>query len=239
MFRAPFIAIGLLLFATLATSPSRSDELKDLYFGEALYYAYQGEYFEALERLDSEVSQHFDVDEPQLDSLYYHMNAAEFSLGDFELRYRMHLRAGRAIKAVLEGAVEDTVRNDAAYRLARIHFQKNQLDEALQALDRIDGEVPVGIRDDIEFLRANVYLAQGRPEASVDVLKRLQNSKSYAGFAAYNLGIAYLQAGQQEAAREQLDKAGRIESDDPGELAIRDKANLVLGTMLLEGGQAQ
>jgi len=239
MFRAPFIAIGLLLFATLATSPSRSDELKDLYFGEALYYAYQGEYFEALERLDSEVSQHNDVDEPQLDSLYYHMKAAEFSLGDFELRYRMHHRAGRAIKAVLEGAVEDTVRNDAAYRLARIHFQKNQLDEALQALDRIDGEVPVAIRDDIEFLRANVYLAQGRPEASLDVLKRLQNSESYAGFAAYNLGIAYLQAGQQQAAREQLDKAGQIESDDPGELAIRDKANLVLGTMLLEGGQPQ
>ena len=50
------------------------------------------------------------VDEPELDSLYVHFDDAEFSLGDFELRYRMHHRAGRAIKAVLEGAVEETVR---------------------------------------------------------------------------------------------------------------------------------
>ena len=55
MNRAPFSVIGLLLFTCLATSPSRSDELKDLYFGEALYYAHQGYFFDALERLASEL----------------------------------------------------------------------------------------------------------------------------------------------------------------------------------------
>ena len=234
MDRAPFSVIGLLLFACLATSPSRSDELKDLYFGEALYYAHQGFFFEALERLDTEVRQHDELDEPELDTLYYHINDAEFSLGDFELRYRMHHRAGRAIKAVLEGAVDEVVRNDAAYRLARIHFQKNQMADAMRALERIDGKVPESIRDDIEFLRANIYLAQGRPADSVDVLKRLQGSDSFGAFAAYNLGIAYLQDGQQQAARNQLDRAGQIATNDPAELAIRDKSNLVLGTIFLE-----
>ncbi len=234
MGRAPLSVIGLLLFAWLATSPSRSDELKDLYFGEALYYAHQGYYFEALERLDTEVKQHNELDEPELDTLYYHINDAEFSLGDFELRYRMHHRAGRAIKAVLEGAVNEVVRNDAAYRLARIHFQKNQIADAMRALGRIDGKVPESIRDDIEFLRANIYLAQGRPAGSVGVLKRLQDSDSFGGFAAYNLGIAYLQDGQRQAALSQLDRAGQIATDDSAELAIRDKSNLVLATILLE-----
>jgi tetratricopeptide (TPR) repeat protein len=237
MFRAPFSGIGLLLCASLATSPVQSEELKDLYFGEALYYAHQGYYFEALERLDTEVAQHAGLDEPELDTLFYHIADAEFSLGDFELRYRMHHRAGRAIRAVLEGAVDEVVRNDAAYRLARIHFQKGQMDDALRALDRIDGKIPEGIRDDIEFLRANVYLAQEKPAESFEVLKRLQGSKNYGGFAAYNLGIAYLQDGQRERAIEQLDHAGKIDSDDPAELAIRDKANLVLGTILLEDSQ--
>jgi len=237
MARAPLLATGLLLSVCLATSPSRSDELKDLYFGEALYYAHQGQYFEALQRLDSEVKQHNQVDEPQLDTLYNYMNDAEFSLGDFELRYRMHLRAGRAIKAVLEGDVDEIVRNDAAYRLARIHFQKGQVADALRALQRIDGRVPAAIRDDIEFLRANIYLADGRPADAADVLKGLQDSKGFGGFAAYNLGIAWLQDGQRQAAREQLDRAGKIATDDPAELAIRDKANLVLGTLLLEDGQ--
>ncbi len=234
MRRAPITVLGLLLFASLATSPSQSEELKDLYFGEALYYAHQGLFFEALERLDTEVKQHDSLDEPELDALYYHIEDAEFSLGDFELRYRMHHRAGRAIKAVLESAVDEVVRNDAAYRLARIHFQKNQLPEALRALDRIEGKVPESIRDDIEFLRANVYLAEGRPEESLEILQRLQNSSSFGGFASYNLGIAYLQGGRRQEALEQLDRAGQIVTDDPAELAIRDKANLVHGTILLE-----
>ena len=236
MHRAPFATIGLFLFAYLATDVARSDELKDLYFGEALYYAHQGDYFGALERLDTEVQQHADVDERELDTLYHHIADAEFSLGDFELRYRMHHRAGRAIRAVLEGAVDADIRNDAAYRLARIHFQKGQMVEAMQALERIEGEAPAAIRDDVEFLRANVHLAEGRPIESLETLARLEGSTSYGGFASYNLGIAYLQDGQQSLALQQLDKAGRIVSEDEGELAIRDKSNLVLGTILLEEG---
>jgi tetratricopeptide (TPR) repeat protein len=221
----------------LTTSPVQGEPLKDLYFGESLYYAHQGLWFEALERMDTEVGQHADIDEPELDALYAHIDDAEFSLGDFELRYRMHHRAGRAIRAVLEGAVDEVVRNDAAYRLARIHFQKGQNEDAIRALDRIDGRIPQGIRDDIEFLRANVYLGEKRAADSVAVLESLLDSDNYGGFAAYNLGIAYLQQGHRQQALEQLDAAGQISTEDPAELAIRDKSNLVLGTILLEDGE--
>ena len=156
----------------LPASSAVGKDLKDPYFGEALYYAYQEHYFEALERLDTEIAQHYGVDEPQLDSLHYHIDQAEFSVGDFELHYRMHHRAGRAIKAVLEADVDEPVRNEAAFRLARIHFQKDRPQAALDALDGIRGEIPEGIRDDIEFLRANLYLATARPAEAVEVLRR-------------------------------------------------------------------
>src|SRR6059036_888580 len=142
--------LGLGLAAGLAARPAVCAELRDLYFGEALYHAYQGQFFDALQRLDTELAQYRDLDEPQLDTLHYHINDAEFSVGDFELNYRMHQRAGRAIKAVLEGAVDEAVRNEAAFRLARINFQKDQLDDALQALARIKGTVPEEIRGDVE-----------------------------------------------------------------------------------------
>jgi len=148
----------------------------------------------------------------------------------------MHYRAGRAIKRVLEGSVDDAVRNEAAFRLARIHFQKNQLDDALQALGRIRGTVPENIKDDVEFLRANIDMATGRPSDAVEVLSHLQNDKSLPGFVAYNLGIALLQAGRQQEAVEQLDKAGRLPADDRAGLAIRDKSNLVLGSLLFDSG---
>jgi len=228
--------IILSLALGLASLPAAGADLRDLYFGEALYHAYQGQYFDALQRLDTELAQYHDLDEPRFDTLHYHIDDAEFSVGDFELNYRMHHRAGRAIKAVLEGAVDEAVRNEAAFRLARIHFQKDQLEDALHALGRIRGTVPEEIRDEIEFLRANIYMATGRPDEAVEVLKRLQSDEGPDGFVAYNLGIALLQAGRSQEAIGQLDGAGQVTAGDPAGLAIRDKSNLVLGTILFESG---
>ena len=232
--RARARLVALAAAALLHAGAAAGDALKDLYFGEALYYAYQEQWFEALERLDAEIAQHYAVDEPQLDTLHQHIDHAEFSVGDFELYYRMHHRAGRAIRAVLEGDVEEPVRNEAAYRLARIHFQKDQPQDALRALDGIHGRIPEDIRDDIAFLRANVYLALGRPADATLVLRDLQGSDELLGFSAYNLGIALLQDGRHEEAVAQLDRAGQVRSSDPATLAIRDKSNLVLGTLLFE-----
>jgi hypothetical protein len=237
--RAPSRLLAFGLAAVLAAGSSSGSDLKDLYFGEALFQADQGHYFDALQRLDTELGQYHGLDEPQYDSLHFHIGAAEFDVGDFELNYRMHHRAGRAIRAVLEGNVAPAVRNEAAFRLARIHFQKDQPEDALQALQRIDGEVPEAIADEVEFLRANVYMALGRPADAVEVLSDLQRAQSLTGFAAYNLGIALLQDGRTPEAIEQLDRAGRVASGERGAEAIRDKANLILGTMLFESADYQ
>ena len=231
-------ALGLVaLSAAFSAQAVAGGDLRDLYFGEALYQANQGHYFEALERLDAELGQYREVDEPQRNPLHFHIGEAEFSVGDFELNYRMHHRAGRAIKAVLEGNVDEAVRNEAAYRLARIHFQKDQLDEALHALERISGRVPDKIADEVEFLRANIYLASQRPAEAANVLRRLQGAESLTGFAAYNLGVALLQDNRQQDAFAQLDKAGQIKALDPGTVAIRDKSNLILGDLLFEANE--
>jgi tetratricopeptide (TPR) repeat protein len=236
MTRAQHRLMGLGLALGLAARPVLGADLRDPYFGEALYHVYQGQYFDALQRLDTELSQYHGLDEPRLDTLHYHINDAEFAVGDLELDYRMHQRAGRAVKAVLEGAVDESVRNEAAFRLARIQFQKDQLDDAQQTLERIHGAVPEQIRNDVELLRANIDMATGKPGEAVKVLEQVRSDKDLAGFAAYNLGIALFQDGRGKEAIEQLDRAGRLPAGDSADLAIRDKSNLVLGTMLFESG---
>ena len=151
------------------------------------------------------------LDQPELDTLHYHINNAEFSVGDFELNYRMHHRAGRAIKAVLEGAVDEAVRNEAAFRLARIHFQKGQLDDALHALARIKGAVPEEIRGRrrVSAGEHSIWRQAGRARPS-RCSQQLRSDESLAGFVAYNLGIALLQDGRPQEAIEQLDKAGQL-----------------------------
>jgi tetratricopeptide (TPR) repeat protein len=212
------------------SAPSR---LRDLYFGEALYDAFQGDWFDAISRLDTELIQHYGVDEPERDTLHYHINQAKFDVGDFELAYRMHQRAGRAIKAVIEGNVEEPVRNEAIFRLARIYFQKDQSQNAQEAMDRIKGAVSEKISDDLAFLRSQILMANGRFSDAALILRNLQDSKSFEGFSTYNLGIALIKEGKEPEGRRYLDRAGQITSSDAVTLAIKDKSNLVLGEKLL------
>ena len=243
-----FVVLTTLLFAssTFAAEPavvppqqemastSAPRELKDLFYGEALYYAFQGEWFDSIARLDTELRQHHGLDEPQLDTLYPHIGQAEFAVGDFELAYRMHQRAGRAISAVIEGNVEDSVRNTAIYRLARLYFRQNQPVNALHAMERIEGTVPESISNDVEFLRGQILMANGRDEEAVPILKGLQGAKGYEGFASYNLGIALIRESKEQEGRQLLERNGQLDTDLPAGMAIRDKSNLVLGDKLLE-----
>ncbi|MFO7619891.1 MAG: hypothetical protein R6W81_01315 [Bacteroidales bacterium] len=231
-----FFALIILIFSQSSALADRtaSKELKDLYFGEALYYAFQEEWFDAIARLDTELMQHHGVDEPERDTLYEHINQAKFDVGDFELAYRMHQRAGRAITAVIEGNVEESVRNEAIFRLARIYFQKDQPVNAQYAVDRVSGTVPPEIRDDLGFLRAQILMANGRFSDAARILSELQDSKKLEGFTTYNLAIALIKDGKEMEGRTYLDRSGQINSNDELTLAIKDKANFILGSKFLE-----
>src|SRR5207302_5412066 len=71
---------------------------------------------------------------------------------------------------------------------------------------------------------------------AVKVLQQVYSGTGASGFVGYNLGIALFQDGHAREATEQLDKAGRLPAADAAGLAIRDKTNLVLGSMLFESG---
>lgn len=215
-------------------------ESRDLFLGEAFYYAEQGLYFDAIAHLDAELQQYYRVDDRNLDPLNIHAGIAEFSVGDFELSYRMHRKAGRAIRAVLEGDVSQDVKNDAAYRLARIYYEKGDKVNALHTIDRVVGKVPERIRNNERLLRAQIYMVNGRFTEAIEILESLENVSGYQGFASYNLGIALMIKGDNKKGALQLDKAGRIKVDDTdrASLAIRDKANMLLGNRLMKAEQA-
>jgi len=225
--------IGVSSTAAAKTATTAPEALKDLFFGEALYSAFQEEWFDAIARLDTELTLFHGLDEPNRDTLYHHINHAEFAVGDFELAYRMHQRAGRAITAVIEGNVAEEIRNEAIYRLARIYFQKAQPGNARFAIERIKGKLPTELQEEVAFLHAQILLANGRNGDAVKLLKKLQGVKRLQGFNTYNLGIALMRDGKAVDGFKYLDRTGQIDSGNELTLAIKDKANLVLGTKLM------
>lgn len=233
------LAALLLVSGTSLAGVTPSTELKDPFFGEAIYYALQQQHFDAISRLDTELTQYYGVDEPQLDSLNFHINQAEFSVGDFELGYRMYQRAGRAISAVIEGNVPAPVRNEAIYRLARMQYQTQDYVSALHAIERIQDELPDGMENDIDFLKGQIYLANGRFSDAENIFSGLEGKGKYNGFAAYNRGVSLFLQDVNDKGIAAMDRAGSVSGGDRETESIRDKANLVLGSRLLEKGEAQ
>ncbi|MDH5354346.1 MAG: hypothetical protein OEY09_07880 [Gammaproteobacteria bacterium] len=251
-----FIAAFLCSLSSYAASGLKGVELRDLYFGEVLFYAYQDKYFEALERLDSELIQYYRVDESNLDPLSLNLGQAEFSVGDIELQYRMDKRAGKAIQAVLGRGIDLATRNLAALDLARMYFRKNDAERALYALDLIHDEVdmtkypdksvedlrgvePENFKVDVLYLRALAYISTGQFSNAVDILDSLRNEASIKGYVLYNLGIALIQAQQELPGLEVLDELGRLETRDKALLALKDKVNLKIAYRLLDSANAE
>ena len=252
-----------LLFAFLcslsvhATSGLKDVELRDLYFGEILYYAYQDLHFDALSRLDAELSQYYELDESELDLFHKHLGHAEFSVGDIELQYRMNLRAGKAIQAVLDEGVDLATRNQAALALARLFYKKNDPQNTLYALqlireepeksrydskyslDVLRGKEPESFKTDVAYLRALASIDTGQFAEAASSLQLLRKEKNLQGFVLYNLGIALIQNGQEQQGLAVLDELSSLEFSENGLLALKDKTSLKLAYRHLDKGNAQ
>jgi hypothetical protein len=218
---------------------AKQDAVSDLYYGEALYYAFQEDYFHSIVRLDTELAQHYELDRPELDTLYQYKKTAEFSIGDLELHYRMHQRAGRAIQRVLDAEnVPEDLRSEAAYRLARIYYAKGDYVNAAHALNLAKAP-PKHLADEVVLLKAQIEMTQGNFERAVELLRPLRKSEQVRGYGPYNLGIALIQAGDFSKGSAQLTEVGTMGGDNRDMAALRDKANLTLGNYLLELGLPQ
>jgi len=243
--------------SVFAASGLKDVELRDLYFGEVLYYAYQDLHFDALAKLDAELSQYHNLDEPELDRFYTHAGQAEFSVGDIELQYRMNQRAGKAIQAVLGNGIDLATRNMAALQLARVFYKKNDPESTLYALDLIKedadksryeekysldvlrGKEPETFKTDVAYLRALANMEIGQFTTAADLLQSLRKEKSLEGYVLYNLGLALIQSGKEQEGVAVLDELGQLETSDNGLKAIKDKTNLKLAYRYMDAGNAR
>ncbi len=244
-------------FSVYAASGLKDVELRDLYFGEVLYYAYQDLHFDALARLDAELSQYYELDESALDPFHKHLSHAEFSVGDIELQYRMSQRAGKAIQAVLGDGVDLATRNQAALALARVFYKKNDPQSTLYALqlirkepeesrseskyslDVLRGKETESFKTDVAYLRALASIDTGQFTDAANSLQLLRKEKDLKGFVLYNLGIALIQSGQEQQGLAVLDELSDLELSENGLLALKDKTNLKLAYLYLDKGNAK
>lgn len=204
------------------SSIARPQTVRDLYYGDALFYFYQEDYFQSLVHLSAA---------SEFSRLPHHQNEAELLKGVLYLSLGQHIQAGYIFKTLLNDDVELTIRNRAWFYLAKIWYQRGYWGEAEQALRAIKGTLLDAHETERQLLLGEVLIQQHRYEVAISVLSSLQQNQidpeSFA-YAQFNLGVALMRHGDINAATVALDRVGTLVSSSDELLALRDKANLAL-----------
>jgi len=233
--------LALLAAASLACAtamaqdaqPSRDlpppTQLKDLDYGDVLFYFFQDDYFDSLVRL--EVDRDFQ-------RIPHHEAEAELLSGGLYLSLGLYAEAERIFTKLLAGPVPQGVADRAYFYLARIGYQRGYYGNAWGWLQRIRGPLPGKLEPEKRLLASNVLMAQGRYGEAIEQLNTWTENTTWANYARYNLGVALLRTNASAQGREFLGRVGTIEASSEEQMSLRDRANLALGFASIQAKDA-
>jgi len=231
----PIFLGGLLLALPLAAGAAKyvkpdpnglpPHDIKDLHYGDVLYYFYQDDYFDSITRL---------LAAQQLDRLPHTEGEAQLLLGGLYLSLGEHVEAGKIFDALLAGKTSEAVRNKAWFYLGKVWYQRGYLEESERALRQVSDKIQPRINAERYMLLAQLMLREGRYDDAIKALSSWRGAPDWTAYAQFNLGVALVRKGRVPEAIAYLNRVGRMETADEELLSLRDKANLALGFALLQ-----
>jgi hypothetical protein len=202
--------------------------VRDLHYGDVLFYLYQGDDFEAITRLTAY---------QQWNLIPHHEDEGQLLLGGLYLSLGMHNEAGERFQTLLTKDVPTGVRNRAWFYLAEVWYARGYLDKAEDALRRIQGKLSPELEAQKDHLFANVLMYQGKFDEAIRQLVMWKGSPSWSAYARFNLGVALVRQKRLPDADPFLTAVGTMFAETPEMLALRDRANLALGFAYLQADQ--
>lgn len=183
-------AAAVVVTATVPADARRHDpeklpetRIRDLHYGDVLFYFFQDDDFEAITRLTA--YQHWNY-------IPHHEAEGQLLLGGLYLSLGMHNEAGERFKTLLTDDVPTGVRNKAWFYLAQVWYARGYLDEAANALRKINGRMSAELEAEREHLFANVLLHQGHFDEAIRLLATSRGASIWSAYARFNLGVALI-----------------------------------------------
>jgi hypothetical protein len=235
----PLLLGGLLLALPAAAALAKNvkpdpdglppQDVKDLHYGDVLFYFYQDDYFDSITRL---------LAARQLDRLPHTQGEAELLLGGLYLSLGEHVEAGKIFEALLNQNTSEAVRNKAWFYLGKVWYQRGYLDESERALKQVSDKINPRIGAERYMLLAQLMMREERYDDAIAALSSWHGAPDWTAYAQFNLGIALVRKQRLADAIPYLDRVGRIETRSEELLSLKDKANLALGFALLQAQRA-
>lgn len=219
--------------------PIAWEQLEDPHVRAAQFDLFMGDPFAALTQLIADQKQ---------DRIKHHPSQVELALGGMYLEYGSHHKAAEIFQHLAESGQSQDIRDQAWYQLGRTQYQRGMDKEALQALERIQGELPVEAQQERLLLMATLLMKRQRYDEAIENLRQLgkqslvqqlSEKSVWATYGRFNLGVALYQQGKEEEGRQLLEEVGTMSAKSEEELALRDKANLTLAFNFLKKEQPE
>jgi tetratricopeptide (TPR) repeat protein len=204
-------------------------DVKDLHYGDVLFYFYQDDFFDSMTRL---------LAARQLQRLPNTQGEAELLLGGLYLSLGEHVEAGNIFERLLNSNTSEAVRNKAWFYLGKVWYQRGYLQESERALKQVSEKIQPRISAERYMLLAQLMLREDRYDDAIAALSAWHGPPDWTAYAQFNLGVALVRKGRLPDAIAHLDQVGRMETSSEELLALRDKANLALGFALLQAQRA-
>lgn len=235
----PLLLSGLLLTLPLAGVMGKNvkpdpdglapHDVKDLHYGDVLFYFYQDDFFDSITRL---------LAAQQLARLPNTQGEAELLLGGLYLSLGEHVEAGNIFEKLLNANTTEAVRNKAWFYLGKVWYQRGYLQESEHALRQVSDKIQPRISAERYMLLAQLMLREDRYDDAIAALSAWHGPPDWTAYAQFNLGVALVRKGRLPDAIPHLDQVGRMDTSNEELLALKDKANLALGFALLQAQRA-
>ena len=230
--RRIFCVVAALAPALAGADDPPERTVQDLAFGEVLFEYFQDDHLAALTRLLAGLERN---------ELPNHARDSDLMLGALYLSYGQHRIAGEVFEQVLAESVNPELHDRAWFFLAKIWYQRGYLEEAREALARIQGALPEEFEPERVILQAEVLMAEQRFAEALAVLEGWDEpDQEWLGYMRYNVGVALVRLGDVAGGARVLAEVGQTPIDATTSetlLALRDKANVALGYAWLQAGQ--
>ena len=232
---AALLLVAGALGTTLPAEGARRDpeklpvtRVRDLHYGDVLFYFYQDADFEAITRLNAY---------EQWNRLPSHAAEAQLLLGGLYLSLGLHNEAGERFERLLTPDVPAGVRDRAWFYLGKVWYARGYLDRAEQAIRQVRSSLSPQLEAERLHLLANVLLRQDRFDEAAQLLATWQGPPDWQAYAQFNLGVALVRQGRIADADPLLTTVGTLETSRAELLALKDRANLALGFAYLQADQ--
>ena len=208
---------------------SLSATVSNLHLGDAFYEYYQDHDLDALVRL---------IAYSKSGRISSQSEEAKLLEAEMWLELGFHQQATDSLEKLIASPAPESRKQLARLFLARMWYRRGNDIQAERQLNEIHESSSDAIKAERVHLLSNILIRQGRYAAAAELLKSWSGEGRWALYARFNLGVALLRDQQISAGVSFLDELGRLSSEYPDMIALRDRANVALGFALLGSGRS-